>query len=53
MTTLQAVMLGMMISWTPSLVIMALLLWRAPVCATAADSKVSTRKETAQTARVT
>ncbi len=28
MTTLQAVFLGMMLSWTPSVVLMAFLLWR-------------------------
>ncbi len=28
MTTLQAVFLGMMISWTPSVVLLAFLLWR-------------------------
>jgi hypothetical protein len=27
MTTLQAVFLGMMISWTPSVLLMAYLLW--------------------------
>jgi hypothetical protein len=29
MTTLQAVFLGMMLSWTPSLILMAWLLWQA------------------------
>jgi hypothetical protein len=29
-STLQAVILGMMLSWTPSLLLMAYLLWRAP-----------------------
>ena len=29
MSTLQAVILGMMLSWTPSLLFMAYLLWRA------------------------
>jgi hypothetical protein len=28
MTTLQAVFLGMMLSWTPSIVLLAFLLWR-------------------------
>ena len=28
MTTLQAVFLGMMLSWTPSVVLLAFLLWR-------------------------
>jgi hypothetical protein len=28
---LQAVILGMMLSWTPSLLFMAYLLWRAPL----------------------
>lgn len=31
MSTLHAVFLGMMISWTPSLLLMAFLLWRAPL----------------------
>ena len=31
MTTLQAVFLGMMLSWTPSVLLMAYLLWRAPL----------------------
>jgi hypothetical protein len=30
-STLQAVILGMMLSWTPSLLLMAYLLWRAPL----------------------
>jgi hypothetical protein len=29
-TTLQAVILGMLLSWTPCVVLMAYLLWRAP-----------------------
>jgi hypothetical protein len=28
MTTLQAVFLGMMLSWTPSVVLLAFLIWR-------------------------
>ena len=28
MTTLQAILLGMMLSWTPSVVLMAFLLWQ-------------------------
>jgi hypothetical protein len=28
MTTLQAVFLGMMLAWTPSVVLLAFLLWR-------------------------
>ncbi len=28
MTTLQAVFLGMMLSWTPSVALLAFLLWR-------------------------
>jgi hypothetical protein len=28
MTTLQAVFFGMMLSWTPSVVLLAFLLWR-------------------------
>ena len=31
LSTLQAVFLGMMLSWTPSLLFMAYLLWRAPL----------------------
>jgi hypothetical protein len=31
MSTLQAVMLGMMLSWTPSLLLFAYLIWRAPL----------------------
>ena len=31
MATLQAVFLGMMLSWTPSVLLMAYLLWRAPL----------------------
>ena len=31
MSTLQAVIFGMMLSWTPSLLFMAYLLWRAPL----------------------
>jgi hypothetical protein len=31
MSTLQAMILGMMLSWTPSLLLMAYLLWRAPL----------------------
>ena len=27
-TTLQAILLGMMLSWTPSLVVLAFLLWK-------------------------
>jgi hypothetical protein len=30
MSTVHAVFLGMMIAWTPSLLVMAYLLWRAP-----------------------
>jgi hypothetical protein len=30
-STLQAVIFGMMLSWTPSLLFMAYLLWRAPL----------------------
>ena len=47
MTTLQAVLLGMMIAWTPALLIMALLLWRAPTCAAASDDESSNYNETA------
>jgi hypothetical protein len=28
MTTLQAILLGMMLSWTPSVVLLAFLLWQ-------------------------
>ncbi len=28
MTTLQAILLGMMLSWTPSLVVLTFLLWQ-------------------------
>ena len=31
MTTVEAVIFGMMLSWTPSLLLMAYLLWRAPL----------------------
>jgi hypothetical protein len=31
MSTLEAIALGMMISWTPSVVVMAYFLWKAPV----------------------
>jgi hypothetical protein len=31
MTTLQAVFFGMMLSWTPSVLLMAYLLWQAPL----------------------
>ena len=31
MSTLQAVILGMMRSWTPSLLFLTYLLWRAPL----------------------
>jgi hypothetical protein len=31
MSTLEAVILGMMIAWTPSLLITAYFLWRAPI----------------------
>ena len=31
MTTLHAVFLGMMLSWTPSVLFMAYFLWRAPL----------------------
>jgi hypothetical protein len=31
LSTLQAVFLGVMLSWTPSLLFMAHLLWRAPL----------------------
>jgi hypothetical protein len=30
MSTLEAIALGMMISWTPSAVVMAYVLWKAP-----------------------
>jgi hypothetical protein len=30
-TTIEAVMLGMMLSWTPCVLLMAYLLWRAPL----------------------
>ena len=30
MTTIEAVILGMMLSWTPCVLLMACLLWRAP-----------------------
>jgi hypothetical protein len=30
MSTLEAIVLGMMISWTPSAIVMAFLLWKAP-----------------------
>jgi hypothetical protein len=30
MSTLQILVLGMMIAWTPSVVVMAIILWRAP-----------------------
>jgi hypothetical protein len=29
-STIQAVILGMMLAWTPSLAILGILLWRAP-----------------------
>jgi hypothetical protein len=31
MSTLEAIALGMMISWTPSVAVMAYFLWNAPV----------------------
>jgi hypothetical protein len=31
MSTLQAIALGAMVAWTPSLVLLAFLLWRAPL----------------------
>jgi hypothetical protein len=31
MTTMQAIFLGMMLSWTPSIVLLAWLLWRDDV----------------------
>ena len=31
MTTIEAVILGMMLSWTPCILLMAYLLWRAPL----------------------
>jgi hypothetical protein len=31
MSTLEAVILGMMIAWTPSLLVAAYFLWKAPV----------------------
>jgi hypothetical protein len=31
MTNLQSFALGMMVAWTPSLLLMAVLVWRAPV----------------------
>jgi hypothetical protein len=48
MTTLQAVLLGMMIAWTPALLTMALLLWRAPTCPAAPDDEGSNYHETAR-----
>jgi hypothetical protein len=30
-TTIEAVIFGMMLSWTPCILLMAYLLWRAPV----------------------
>jgi hypothetical protein len=30
-TTIEAVIFGMMLSWTPCLLLMAYLLWRAPL----------------------
>jgi hypothetical protein len=30
-TTIEAVILGMMLSWTPSVLLMAYLFWRAPL----------------------
>jgi hypothetical protein len=48
MTTLQAVLLGMMIAWTPALLIMALLLWRAPTSSAASHGEPSNYNETAR-----
>jgi hypothetical protein len=31
MTTIEAVIFGMMLSWTPSLLLLAYFLWRAPL----------------------
>jgi len=31
MSTWQAILLGMMLSWTPSLVLLAWLLWKEPI----------------------
>ena len=31
MTTIEAVIFGMMLSWTPCVLLMAYLLWRAPL----------------------
>jgi hypothetical protein len=50
-TTLQAVLLGMMISWTPSLVIMAILLRRAPLKAVEFDNEASNYKDAARLGR--
>jgi hypothetical protein len=30
MSILEAIVLGMMISWTPSVIVLAYLLWKAP-----------------------